>query len=263
MHRSILIDDARIAFEQRGTGPAVLLVHGFPFDKSMWSGLAAGGPRFRRVAPDLRGFGASTLGSETPTMARYADDLVGLLDALHIELAVVCALSMGGYVAFELVHRHPERVRGLVLMDTRADADSPEGREKRDEMAALVEREGMGAVAQRLIPRLLAPGSERRPAAVRHLRRMMLAAPPRGVVAALRAMRDRSDATDWLLDIRAPTLVIAGEADQLTPPDVAIAMCGRIPGARCAIIPGAGHVPPIERPRVTGGLVRRFLEDTR
>jgi len=195
-------------------------------------------------------------------MARYADDLVGLLDGLHIEQAVVCGLSMGGYVAFELVHRYPERVGGLVLMDTRAEADSPEGRRSREEMVALVEREGMSAVAQRLVPRLLAPGSDRRrPAAVRHLWRMILAAPPRGVIAALHAMRDRSDASDWLRDIRVPTLVVAGEADQLTPPEVAVAMAGRIGGAQCVIVPGAGHVPPIERPRVTSGLVRRFLED--
>jgi len=221
-------------------------------------------PGFRQIAPDLRGFGASTLGSEPATMARYADDLVGLLDALNIELAVVCGLSMGGYVAFDLVHRYPERVSGLVLMDTRAEADSSEGRRGRDEMARLVKREGMGAVAERLIPKLMAPkATRRRSAAARHLWRMILAAPPQGILAALRAMQVRSDASAWLPSIRVPTLVIGGEGDQLTPPEVLMGVARQISGADCAIIPRAGHVPPIERPRITRALLRRFLQGMR
>lgn len=261
MGQSVSIGDVRITFDQRGDGPAVLLVHGFPFDRSMWERQMASLTRLRRVAPDLRGFGASTLGSEPVTMARYADDLVGLLDAVEIRRAVICGLSMGGYVAFEVVRRHPERVRGLVLMDTRADADSTEGRKGRDAMAALVRRAGMGAVAESLIPKLLAPQTaKRRPAVVGRLRHMILRAPTAGVVAALRAMRDRSDATGWLQLIRAPTLVVAGAADQLTPPDVATGMAEQIRGARSVIVPGAGHVPPIERPQITSQVLRRFLD---
>jgi len=148
-------------------------------------------------------------------------------------------------------------VAGLVLMDTRAEGDSAEARKGRDEMAALVAREGMAPVAQRLVPRLLARGSRR--AAVRHLKRMILGAPRRGVIAALAAMRDRADASARLSRIAVPTLVVVGAEDQLTPPEVVVTMAARIRGARSAIVPGAGHVPAVERPHVTTELLRRFL----
>src|SRR5205807_6917809 len=139
--------DVELSVEVRGEGVPVLFVHGFPFDRTVWRHQLATLSRVKRIAPDLRGVGASGApASDGYTLAHYADDLVAVLDALGIRAAVVCGLSMGGYVVFELLRRHPERVRAIVLADTKAEADSEEGKRGRDELAALAEQPGQDAV---------------------------------------------------------------------------------------------------------------------
>jgi YbgC/YbaW family acyl-CoA thioester hydrolase len=257
----LTVNGVSLAVEREGEGPAILFVHGYPLDRTIWAHQLAHLDGWQRIAPDLRGFGLSDapdLGYSLPT---YADDLAALLDALHVDEVVLCGLSMGGYVAFEFLRRYRERVRGLVLMDTRADADAPETRRARDQQIALAREHGAGAVAEGMLPRLLAPDTYRHdPSLAERVRAMMTATPVPGLVGALAAMRDRPDSTPMLGALGdLPTLVVAGEHDQLTPPTQAEAMAASIPGARAAVIPGAGHLPPVEAPEVVTHVLAGFL----
>jgi pimeloyl-ACP methyl ester carboxylesterase len=242
------------------------LVHGFPFDHTVWRHQLAALSRWKRIAPDLRGVGGSTAPPLSPTvadgwsMARYADDLVAVLDALGVGAAVVCGLSMGGYVLFELLRRHPERVRALILAGTRPDADSAEAKRNREALAALAEREGQDAVAEQLLPRLVAPQTPAtQPEVVTQVREMARRWSVAGLVGALRAARDRPDSTDTLRGVRVPTLVLVGSDDAVAPPSVAEAMANLVPGAHYQVVPAAGHLAPLEQPLVTGRLLADFL----
>jgi YbgC/YbaW family acyl-CoA thioester hydrolase len=244
-----------------GDGPAVLFVHGFPLDRTMWRPITAALTGWRRIAPDLRGMGQSEGPDGGYQLAAYADDLAALLDALHVERAVVCGLSMGGYVAFELLRRHPGRISALILMSTRATPDDADGRAKRDAMIARVRRDGPAFLADEMAPKLLAPMSlQTMPEVVLQVRAMAAAGSPHGIAGALAAMRDRPDSTALLATVTVPTLVLAGRDDQLIPAAAARAMADAIPGAHHAIIPSAGHLPPLEQPVNTGRVVREFLE---
>ena len=254
--------DAELAVEVRGEGTPVLFVHGFPFDRTMWRHQLAALSRWKRVALDLRGAGEST-GPKSPegySMARYADDLVAALDALGIRQTVVCGLSMGGYVLFDLLRRHRDRVKAIVLACTKPDADSAEARRNRDALAALAEREGQDAVVERLLPRLLAPVTpSAQPEVVGQVREMARRWSIPGIVGAVRAMRDRSDSTETLRQLRLPTLVLAGSEDQIAPPEVARAMAALVPGAQLYVVPAAGHLAPLEQPLATTRRLVDFL----
>lgn len=257
----LVVRGVATAVDMQGDGPAILFVHGFPLDRTMWQRLTAPLRGFRRIAPDLRGFGLSDVGEQPPSLAVYADDLAALLDLLEVEQAVVCGLSMGGYVAFEFFRRHRNRVRALVLANTRAEADGPEARARRDQMIGLVEQQGVGALVEAMLPQLLAPDSlQTMPAVVEHVRTMIQGATQQGVIAALHAMRDRADAAPLLAEIDVPTLVIAGRDDQLIPPERSKELADRIPQAQYTVIPGAGHLPPVEQPLLTERVIREFLE---
>jgi YbgC/YbaW family acyl-CoA thioester hydrolase len=259
--RHVTVDGAELAVEVRGEGGAVLLVHGFPFDRTMWRHQLAGLSRWKRIAPDLRGVGESSPGPGEYSIGRYADDLVAVLDAVGVGQAVVCGLSMGGYILFDLLRRYPERVRAAVLCDTRPQADAAEARRSRDELAALAVERGPDAVADRLLPGLLAPATlADQPEVMTQCRDMARRCSVAGTVGALRAMRDRPDSTPLLGTIRVPTLVVVGAEDRVSPPAVAEAMAQAIPGARCAVIPGAGHVAPLEQPLATSRVLADFLE---
>jgi pimeloyl-ACP methyl ester carboxylesterase len=195
-------------------------------------------------------------------MRMYADDCADLLDHLGIEGPVVVAgLSMGGYIAFEFFRRYPERVAGLILAATRAGADSDEGKVNRDKAAGMVIAEGVAAIAESMLPKLLAPDNlVEQEDLVEFLGEMMLANSEDGIVGALTAMRDRPDSTPLLAEIDVPTLIIHGEEDQLIPVAEAQATQGAIPGAELVIIPAAGHLPNLEQPDVFNDAVRGFLE---
>jgi 3-oxoadipate enol-lactonase len=254
-------DGAELAVEVRGRGAPILFIHGFPFNRSMWRQQLADLTRWKLIAPDLRGAGASSAPAGGYSMARYADDLVRVLDAQKVDRAGVCGLSMGGYILFELLRRHPERVRAAVFCNTKAEADTPDAQRGRDEMAALAEREGQAAVADRLLPRLLAPSTfAAQPETVAQVREMITGTPLPGLVGALRAMRDRPDSTATLRAIRAPVLVVAGEDDQIAPPDGMRAMAQAITGAQFALMPAAAHLAPLEQPQATNRVLADFFD---
>ena len=258
-----MVNGVRLSVESRGEGRrAILFIHGFPLDRSIWHPQLSALTGWQGIAPDLRGMGRSEAPEGGYAMGTYAEDLAQLLDALGVGRVVLCGLSMGGYVAFEFLRRWPDRVAGLVLMDTRAEADPPEVRQGRDAMIAMVRDRGVRAVAEAMLPRLLRPGTAvTNPGLVEQVREMMAASPVAGVAGALAAMRDRPDSRPLLPTLgHLPTLVLVGEEDVLIPPEVGRAMADAIPGAEYQIIGGAGHLPTLEQPDRTVERLRRFLD---
>ncbi len=256
------VNGVSLAVEVRGNGPAVLLIHGYPLDRTLWAPQLAGVEGHRLIAPDLRGLGLSDAPDLGYSMPTYADDLAALLEALQVDEVVLVGLSMGGYVAFEFLRRHRARVRALVLFDTRADADQPEVRRARDQQASLAREQGAAAVAAHLLPRMLAPGAaQSMPHVVERVRGMMLAAPVAGMAGALAAMRDRGDSTALLATLDdLPTMIVVGEEDTMTPVELARSMASAVPGARLEVVPDAGHLPPLEAPAAVNALLADFLK---
>ena len=257
---SASINGTTLGYMDRGTGPAVMLVHGFPLDRRMWDAqVEALSTHYRVIAPDLRGFGRNDPG-DVFSIESLADDLDALARHLGVRPFVLCGLSMGGYVSLAYATRHLDGLRGLVLIDTRAEADTPEGREGRRKMIDLVRTSGSSAVADAMFPKLVAPELPRNnPEVAARLRAILNDCPPGTIEAALMAMRDRRDYTEELKSIAIPALVIVGEADAITRPASARAMVSRLPNATLEIIPGAGHMSPMERPMEVNAAMRRFL----
>jgi pimeloyl-ACP methyl ester carboxylesterase len=194
-------------------------------------------------------------------MTTYADDLAALLDTLEAGRAVVVGHSMGGYVAFELWRRHPDRVRALVLMNTRAAADDDEARERRNAMITKVRRDGTGAVQEDLVARLLADATRTtQPGVVERVRAMIRGCPAEGAAQALGAMRDRPDARSLLGTISVPALVLAGRDDAIVPAAESRAMAEAIPGAHLSVVPDAGHLAALEQPLHVSRIMGEFLE---
>ena len=259
----VTVGAAELGVEVRGDGPPILLVHGFPFDRTMWRHQLAALPRWKRIAPDLRGAGASSAAAagDGASVTRYADDLVAILDALGVRTAAVCGLSLGGYVTFELLRRHADRVSAVLLVDTKHEPDAPATKRERDELAALTERDGPEALVSRLLPKLLAPETQSEVA--EQVREMARRWSVPGLVGALQALRDRPDSTETLRQIRVPTLVLAGSEDQISPPAGARAMAALIPSAQFHVVPAAGHLAPLEQPLATTRVIADFLETLR
>jgi pimeloyl-ACP methyl ester carboxylesterase len=252
----------RLNYQDVGAGPTtVVLLHGFPFNSDLWRPqIPALAERHRVIAPDLRGFGASQLSAEPYTIARLADDVAELLDALGLGRAVIGGLSMGGYVAFEFFQRHRRRAAALVFADTRPDPDSPEAQADRARMAELARSRGSRAVVDELLPKLLSPWTRaQKPEVERVLREMMGAANPEAIAAALMAMAARADSRPLLPQIQVPTLVVGGTQDSLTPAEQLLEWGRQIPGARVELIEAAGHVSNLERPEAFNALLLDFL----
>jgi 3-oxoadipate enol-lactonase len=257
----LAVNGVSLAVEVRGDGPAVLFIHGYPLDHTIWTHQIAALEGWCRIAPDLRGMGRSDAPDLGYSMETYAADLAELLDLLGASDVVLVGLSMGGYIAFEFLRRWRQRVRGLVLVDTRAEADSPEARANRDAAAATARDQGAAAIAEAMLPKVLGASTRAgAPATVERVRAMMAATPVAGIVGALGAMRERPDSTPLLPGMAGlPTLVIAGDEDELAPPAQARAMADAIPGASLVVIRSAGHLPTLERPTETTDAILGFL----
>ncbi len=252
-------EPARI--REMGSGPAVVLVHGYPLDGAMWSGVArALSPRLRVLKPDLPGRG-ETAAPSGGSIDDYADFLAAVLDGLP-EPAGLAGFSMGGYAALALARRRPEKLAALALVDTRAAADDEAGRGKRDEAIATLRSAGVAAIADAMVGKLLTPASLANRDLVERVRRIILRQKPETVEADLLALRDRPDARRALASIAIPTLVVVGAQDALTPPADAQAMADAIPGARLTEIPGAGHLAPMERPGAVAAALGDFFAAT-
>ncbi len=260
--QQVPIADTQLAVLDRGQGVPVLLVHGFPLDHTMWKyqieHLAS---TCRVIAPDLRGLGQSPVAGEVVPMERFADDLALLLEALRVrEPVVYVGLSMGGYIAWEMLRRHRERLRAVVLCDTKAQADTPEAARGRRQMAQAILRQGMAPLDAAMREKLWADRSAtRHEEDVEAVHQVIRNTDPRGAAAALLGMAQRSDATELLPAIQLPALVVCGQHDMLSPPEQMEQMARAIPGARFALVPEAGHMAPLENPREVNAHLGRFL----
>jgi pimeloyl-ACP methyl ester carboxylesterase len=265
MHH-VTLTDARLAVHTRGGGMPLVLLHGFPLDHTMWSGQDPLADAVRLIVPDQRGFGASR-GAVPESIAQLADDVVALLDALHVvEPAVICGLSMGGYVAEHVAVRHPGRVRALVLVDTKLEADTPEARAARAKLAATVERVGQEAVAEAMIPNLLAPSEAARANPARplievQLRRTIHVSPVETITAALAALAARPDMVEPMRAVAVPVLLVVGEEDAITPPECMERAERVLQRPRLLIMPRCGHMAPLEDPATFNAAVLAFLEE--
>jgi 3-oxoadipate enol-lactonase len=255
-------DDVRLHIRQQGSGPVALFIHGFPLDSTMWiEQLAALSDKRRCVAVDLRGFGRSSpVNGEPLAMERHAADLVGVLDIISEERADIVGHSMGGYVALAFADNYPERLRSLSLVDTRAGADTDEGKKGRDAMAERVIGEGRAALAASMQQALLSPSASSRARA--RLGTMIENCPYETILGALAGMRDRPDRSSVLESISVPTTVLVGEHDTVTPLESALALAEAIPGATLVKIPDAGHVAPIEQPHAVSTALTGLFQRT-
>ena len=255
------VDGGELEYALSGDGPALLLLHAFPLGLFMWEAQAEALAASHRVIRfDARGFGGSDLGQGPLTMERIADDGAALLDHLGVAKAVVGGCSMGGYAALAFVRRHPQRLAGLVLQDTRAGADTEEGKAGRAALAAKVLAEGSAAAASAFLPKLLGETTQReRAALVAGLRERILASSPQAIADALHGLAARADSRPTLAEVRVPTLVLVGAEDVLTPPVESEVMAAAIAGARLEIVPRAGHLANLERPDAVNAALRAFL----
>jgi pimeloyl-ACP methyl ester carboxylesterase len=238
---------------RRGT---LVLLHAFPLNARMWEPqLAAMSERgWHVLAPDL--------GSDPmPTLDDYAGRMIDLLDGLHVHEAVVAGLSLGGYVAFALMRLAPRYVQGLVLADTRPQADTPDGVDGRKRTIALAKEQGVGAVIDQLLPKLLGATTRREaPEIGEAVRALALANSVDAVVGALNAMMTRPDSTPLLASIHVPTLIVVGDEDEITPPAVAQEMERGVAGSQLVVIRGAGHLSSVEKPEAFNDALARFLD---
>ncbi|CAM5289361.1 MULTISPECIES: alpha/beta fold hydrolase [Streptomyces] len=265
MLHTAAVNGITLTYEDTGEadGATVLLVHGHPFDHTMWApqttALAAAGHRV--IVPDLRGYGASQVVPGTTRLEVFAADLAALLDHLGVtERIVLGGLSMGGQIVMECARRFPHRLRALVLADTFAHAETPEGRRARNAMADRLLREGMGGYTEEVLDKMIAPRTiAARPAVAEHVRRMMRGTPPEGAAAALRGRAERPDYTTTLARLAVPALVAVGRDDTYTPVADAEFLRDRIPDARLTVIEDAAHLPNLEQPDAFDAALTGFL----
>jgi 3-oxoadipate enol-lactonase len=256
------IKGIELAYDDEGTGPAIVFLHGFPFNRSMWFEQAQVlKNHYRVIVPDLRGHGETEVTSEA-AMDQMADDIASLLDTLEISRAIIAGLSMGGYVALAFYRNFPLRVRALILADTRAQADTEEIKKNRAIQAEKALQDGMEGIADSLLQKLPAPETvTRRPEIIMRIREMMVQTQPEGAAAALTGMAQRADQTALLSRIIAPTLIVVGREDSITPVEDAEMMHREIGGSRLQIIEGAGHVSNLEKPKEFNEALQKFLDD--
>ncbi|MDP7019208.1 MAG: alpha/beta fold hydrolase [Pirellulaceae bacterium] len=256
------VGGGELSYMDQGNGRPLLLIHGFPFDHTMWReqmhGLA---DRFRVIAPDLRGFGKSPAVVEPMTMDRYADELAELLDALKVDEPVVyIGLSMGGYIGWQFYHRHRDRVARMVMCDTRAANDSEDAVRQRYDAAERVLIHGVEELVEMMEPKLLSVRTVNdKPDLVEALRAQMMEADPVGVASALRGMAERTDFTPHLKEIERPVLLMCGVDDVITPPSEMETIAAQLPKGEFVSIENAGHLAPLENPAVVNSTIRTWL----
>ncbi len=255
-----------LAYRDQGTGPPLVLLHGFPLDHTMWnSQINALSTTCRVIAPDLRGFGNSPLSKGDAErgidMAEYAADVLALLDELvGDDPVILCGFSMGGYVLWQFVLQYPTRVRALVLSDTKAANDSDDARQTRLDAAKAVMCAGVGPVAEAMLPKLLSPTTlAHRRELVEQVDTMIRATAPEAVAAAQRGMARRPDVRENLAELTLPTLVIVGAEDAISPPAEMVAIAAAMPRARYIEVSQAGHLAPLENPKVVNDEMLFFV----
>lgn len=252
------LDEITVGYDDEGTGEPLVLVHGHPFDRSMWRPQARRFSRsgWRVIVPDLRGYGTSTVVPGSTTLERFARDLAGLLDQLGLDQVVLGGLSMGGQIVMEFHRLFPERIRALLLAATSPRAETPAGKQSRYELADRLHPDGMAAYADELLPKMVRPDNV---AAAEHVLDMMRRTAPDGAAAAVRGRAERPSYVESLGTVAVPALVVVGRDDEFTPVDEARFLHAAVPGAELVIIEGAAHLPNLERPEEFNAALEQFL----
>jgi pimeloyl-ACP methyl ester carboxylesterase len=260
----VSLNGISIGYDDEGTGDPLVLVHGHPFNRSMWRPQAEWfRANHRVIAPDLRGYGETTVVPGKIPLETYARDLESLLDHLGVGEFVLGGLSMGGQIVMECYRLFPERVRGLILADTFPKAETAAGRRHRNDVADLLLREGMDEYSEQLLPQMLAPANiTRLPDVAEHVLGMMRTTSAEGAAAALRGRAERLDYVGLLSRVSVPTLVVVGSGDGFTPVSEAEFMHERLPHSTLVVIDGAGHLPNLEREAEFSAALGTFLEST-
>jgi pimeloyl-ACP methyl ester carboxylesterase len=266
--KQVMVNGFPMAYRDEGSGKPLVLVHAFPLTSLMWNPQVEELKRdYRVIAPDVRGFGESAAGAPRDrfsSVEEYAADLAAFLEQIGLgqEKVVLVGLSMGGYIAFDFYRRYAHMLRGLVLCDTRSEADSDEARQNRFKLIESVRQGGMDAVADASLPKLLSPENYgTRPDLVAELSRLIRYNDPYGTIAAAGALANRPDSTGLLGTIKVKTLVMCGKDDQITPADGARKMAQAIPDWQLSIIPHAGHLSNLENPEFFNQALHTFLKD--
>ncbi len=256
------VNQLKISYYDVGEGEVpIIFLHGFPFDKSMWrSQLDFLKSTNRVMALDLRGFGQSKDEKSTLSMEIFGLDLIAFMDKLKIKKAVVCGLSMGGYVALQVMKKFPERVKALILCDTQCDADTQEAREKRFATMDEINSEGTAKFNEKFIESVFHPQSlKTKTDLVDDLRNVVIRNSKEAITAGLFALANRSETCTILKHIQVPTLIICGDKDQLTPVEKSKAMHAQIPNSELKLVEDAGHVSNLEQPEAFNKYILDFI----
>jgi 3-oxoadipate enol-lactonase len=254
------IHGAAMHYEESGSGTPVALIHGFPLDSRIFAEQAnALSRQYRVIRPDLRGFGKSQSGAPF-SVASQADDVHALLKEIDALPCVLGGLSMGGYIALVFARKYGKDLRGLVLIDTRCEADTAEGKTGRDKMIQSVREGGAKAAADQMFPKMLAEQNQKSDVGQR-ARQIMESQSPQTIEYALAALRDRDDCSTDLPSISVPTLIIVGDHDAITPPDMARKLKAAIPRSTLVEIVGAGHLSTMEKPVEVTAAISKFLAE--
>lgn len=259
---TIDLDGVTLHYTDEGEGEPVILIHGFPLSSELWTPQrAALSANYRVLALDLRGHGMSEPPHGAASVEMYADDVMAFMDALGIGAVNLAGLSMGGYIVMALLRRYPDRVRSIMLLATKAPGDTDAGKQARNDMIALAETEGAGAVAEKMLPKMLtARTRDTNPELVEFARSMMARTSVEGIVGALHALRERPDSRPTLDGLALPALILVGQEDELTPPAEATAMEAAIRNARLEIVPDASHLLNLEQPEPVNRAMQAFLD---
>jgi len=252
----------QIAYDDKGKGLPILFIHGFPLNRTLWTGQVDNISKIgRAVSIDLRGHGESQAIPGPYSMKMLAQGCNSLLNELEItEPVILCGLSMGGYVTLEFYRQYPSRVAGLILAATRSGADSAEGRANRDKAISEARHRGVTSIVDSMLPNMIAQDTyKRRPELIHQLRAMMLSTSLEGAIGALEGMKNRLDSTPILTSIRIPTLILHGAEDQIIPITVAQDMHTAIYYSTLSILPEAGHLLNLEQPDLFNQAILDFL----
>lgn len=258
------LDGLALHYHDEGVGEPVVLVHGFPFTADLWMPQrAALSARYRVITPDLRGFGGSDPLHGTPSLDVYADDIIAILDELGVAQATVAGLSMGGYIVMAMLRRRPDRIRGIVLVSTKASPDTETAKQGRNDMIALVQRDGPGAVADTMLPKMLTERTRTENAELTaFVQAMMASSTAEGITAAAMALRDRPDSIGTLAAATVPALIVVGRDDVVTTVKDAEAMQEAIAGSHIEVLPAAAHLANLEQPAEVNRALLDFLDET-
>ena len=244
------------------SGVPIVFLHGFPFSHEMWNPQAQALPdHFRSIAYDIRGHGASDVGDGQYSVEFFVDDLIALLDHLHIQQTILCGLSMGGYIALRMYERFPARINGLILSNTKSTADSNEAKINRAVTIRAVKQNGVRIFAENFLKSVFWNETfQSNPAAIEFIHDLIVTNSPLGICGTQLALAARTDTTHVLSTIKVPTLIITGNHDVLVPPSEAQILSGNIPGSEIHIIPNAAHMSNIENSEEFNRVMVQFLE---